>query len=111
MKDVDFLNMEKSNSVMDRGFYSESNINELFRKNHKFLIGTRTSLKLVRHKLDEIRDSFVSRSNYNLENQLYIKSFSTEWNYTATQLRTDELNIIEFYQQPGHQHQLGENYE
>jgi transposase len=91
IKDVDFLNMEKLSLVMDRGFYSEANINELFRKHHKFLIGTRTSLKLVRKKLDEVRDTFVSRPNYNSETQLYIKSFRMEWNYMENQPRTGKV--------------------
>lgn len=91
IKDIDFLQMEKLNLVMDRGFYSEGNINELFRKHHKFLIGAKTSLRLVKHKLDEIRDGFVSRQNYNSEHQLYIRSFTQEWDYKETKPRTDEV--------------------
>ncbi|SFL74536.1 IS1634 family transposase [Pelosinus propionicus] len=91
VKDIDFLKMEKLNLVMDRSFYSEANINELFRKHHKFLIGVKTSLKLVRNKLDEIRDDFVSRQYYNSENQLYIRSFTQEWDYMETKSRTGEV--------------------
>jgi transposase len=91
VKDIDFLKMEKLNLVMDRGFYSEANINGLFRKHHKFLIGVKTSLKLVRNKLDEIRDGFVSRQHYNSENQLYIRSFTQEWDYKETKPRTGEV--------------------
>ncbi len=93
VKDIDVLKMKKSNLVMNRGFYSEANINGLFRKHHKFLIGVKTSLKLVRNKLEEIRDGFVSRQHYNSENQLYIKSFTQEWDYKATKPRTGEVII------------------
>lgn len=88
IQEMDILNLKKINLVMDRGFYSEANINELFRKHHKFLIGARMSLKLIRQKLNEVRDTFVSRPHYNSETQLYIQSFRIEWNYTETQPRT-----------------------
>lgn len=91
VKDIDFLEIEKLKLVMDRGFYSEANIHELFRKHHKFLIGTKTSLRLVKHKLDEIRDGFVSRPNYNSENQLYIRSFAQDWDYKETKPRSGEI--------------------
>ena len=91
LQDIDFLKMKKLNLVMDRGFYSEANINELFRKHHKFLIGVRTSLKLIRTKLDENRTDFVSRPNYNSETQLYIKSVCTDWNYKENKARTGEV--------------------
>jgi transposase len=91
MKDIDFLKVKKLNLVMDRGFYSEANINELFRRHHKFLSGIRITLIFVRQKLDEIRKGFVSRSNYNSEIQLYFKSCSMEWDYTEKQPRTGKV--------------------
>ncbi len=93
VKDIDILKTEKLNLVMDRGFYSEANINELFRKHHKFLIGGKISLKLIRNKLNEIRDGFVSRQHYNSENQLYIRSFTQEWDYKEIKPRTGEVII------------------
>ncbi len=47
LKDIDFLALEKVKLVMDRGFYSERNINELMKPHHKFLIGARTSLHIT----------------------------------------------------------------
>lgn len=91
VKDADFLSINKLNLVMDRGFYSEGNINELFRKHHKFLIGVKKSLKLVRQKLNEIREGFATRPNYNSESQLYIRSFTQEWEYKETKPRSGEV--------------------
>ena len=46
LADINFLNLEKVQLVMDRGFYSEANINALFRRHYKFLISTRTPYAL-----------------------------------------------------------------
>ena len=90
IKDVDFLNLEKLKLVMDRGFYSGKNINDLMKHHHKFLIGVTTSLTIVSRRLDKIRDDFVTRFNYNSEMKLYIQSFTEEWNYTEEHPRTGE---------------------
>jgi transposase len=91
IKDVDFLNLEKLKLVMDRGFYSEKNINDLMKHHHKFLIGVKTSLKIVSSRLDSIRSDFVTRYNYNSELKLYIMSFTEEWDYTEEKPRSGEI--------------------
>lgn len=91
LKDIDFLQLDKVKIVMDRGFYSEANINRLFHDHHKFLIGVKTSLKFVRQKLDDIRDNFATRSNYHSGTKLYIQSFTMDWNYEEQKPRTGEL--------------------
>jgi transposase len=75
---------------MDRGFYSEKNINDLMKHHHKFLIGVKMSLKFVSRILDRERDDFVTRFNYNSELKLYIKSFTEEWDYTEKKSRSGE---------------------
>ncbi len=87
IKDVDFLDLVKLCLVMDRGFYSEKNINGLYKHHHKFLIGARLSLKLISSHLDQIRDDFVTRANYNSELHLYVRSFTDEWDYTEEKPR------------------------
>ena len=47
---MDFLNLKKVHLVMDRGFYSKDNINELYKGHHKFLIGAKLSLRLVKEQ-------------------------------------------------------------
>ena len=84
LDDMDFLEIKKVNLVMDRGFYSEANINELYKNHHKFLIGAKLSLKLVNPHLEEVRTKLSSRSNYSSKYQLYYDSVMTEWSYTET---------------------------
>ena len=75
LADINFLNLEKVQLVMDRGFYSEANINALFRRHYKFLISARTSLRFVRRKLDEVCGSLISRQHYTSQYGLYFASF------------------------------------
>lgn len=51
LEDLDILGFGKTKFVMDRGFYSEENINGLYREHVKFLVGTRLSLKFIKKKI------------------------------------------------------------
>ena len=46
--------------VMDRGFYSETNVNALYKDHLKFLLAASTSLKLIRRELDRVKDELDS---------------------------------------------------
>ncbi len=48
LAELDVLGFSKMKLVMDRGFYSEDNINALFKKHLKFLISVRMSLSFIR---------------------------------------------------------------
>jgi hypothetical protein len=87
LADINFLNLEKVQLVMDRGFYSEANINALFRRHYKFLISARTSLRFVRRKLDEVCGSMISRQHYTSKYGLYFASFMLDWGYSEIKKR------------------------
>jgi transposase len=91
LADINFLNLEKVQLVMDRGFYSADNINALFRQHYKFLISTRTSLLFVRQKLDEVCGKMISRPYYSSKYGLYYDSFTLDWDYTETKKRSGEV--------------------
>lgn len=91
VKDVDFLKLENLKIFMDRGFYSEKNINDLMKHHHKFLIGARLSLNLVSNRLNKIRDDIVTRFYYNSELKLYVMSFTEQWKYTEEKPRSGEI--------------------
>jgi len=88
LDDMDFLEMKKVNLVMDRGFYSEANINELYKNHHKFLIGAKLSLKLVKPHLEAARTKLTSRNHYSSKYGLYYDSVMTEWSYIETKKRS-----------------------
>ena len=76
---------------MDRGFYSEANINDLYKHHYKFLIAAKTSLKLIKSKLDSVRGVMVTRANYSPRHGLYCTSFLTDWNYTEVKPRSGDV--------------------
>lgn len=82
LADVDFLGLGKIKLVMDRGFYSEENINALYQNHLKFLMATKVSLKFVQQELKKVRDNIRTRTNYNSTYQLYCHTTMTEWNYS-----------------------------
>ena len=81
LADLDVLGIGKIKLVMDRGFYSEVNINGLYREHLKFLIGVRISLTLVRKELDVVRDDIRQFQNYEQGLDTYGYTVPIEWNY------------------------------
>ena len=67
---------------MDRGFYSENNINALYREHIKFLVGTKLSLRFIKKNLDEVYDDIRMFYNYEEGSNTYGYTVSTQWDYT-----------------------------
>ena len=88
IRDLSFLDIDKVKLVMDRGFYSHNNINALFEKHYKFLIGVKTSLRFVQDVLDNVRDSMRTRACYSSEYGINYYSKTIEWSYTARKPRS-----------------------
>jgi len=82
LADIEFLKLGTVSLVMDRGFYSEENINAMYQKDYKFIIAVKTSLKFVQKKLDEVRATLVTRAHYSSKHRLYFTSSQEEWIYT-----------------------------
>lgn len=82
LEDLDILGFGRTKFVMDRGFYSENNINGLYKAHVKFLVGVRLSLKFIRKHLDEVYDDIRMFTNYDESVNTYGCTVSTEWDYT-----------------------------
>ena len=82
LADIDFFAYDRIKLVMDRGFYSEDNINDLYKNHLKFLIATKVSLKLVKFELDKVRDSIRTWTNYNQKYDLHACSTTINWAYS-----------------------------
>lgn len=91
LDDLDVLGFSKVKLVMDRGFYSEENINMLYKDHVKFLIGGKMSLKLIRKELDEIYDNFRGFEVFNEKYELYSRTVSAEWKYTQKRPNKDDI--------------------
>jgi transposase len=82
IEDLDVLGFHKVKLVMDRGFYSEANINGLYKEHLKFLIATKTSLSFIKKELDAVYDDSSMFSNYDNNLGVYSMTVASEWNYT-----------------------------
>lgn len=91
-EDLDILGFGKTKFVMDRGFYSEENINGLYREHVKFLVGTKLSLKFIKNNLDDVYDDIRMFNNYDDGIAAYGYTVSAEWDYT--QERPYKGNVI-----------------
>jgi len=81
LADMAFLGYSKVKLVMDRGFYSEANINSLYKNHLKFLIATKTSLNFVKAELDQSRETMRTWNNYSQKYDLHAQSTIINWAY------------------------------
>lgn len=91
LADIDFLKQDKVQLVMDRGFYSEANVNALYQKHYKFLMAARTGLSIVQKYLNPVRESMLSRANYSSKLGLNYHSQTIPWYYSESKKRSGEL--------------------
>ena len=81
LAELDILGYSKVKLVMDRGFYSEENLNALFREHVKFLIAGRMSLSFIQQNLEPLYEQFRSYDHFNDKYELYCHTVQAEWNY------------------------------
>lgn len=82
LEEFDLLKLGKVKLVMDRGFYSEENINRLFKDHDKFIIGAKCSLKYVQEHIIGWKDSIREFGNYDSNTKVYFKSETISWQYS-----------------------------
>lgn len=80
--DLDRLGFAKVKLVMDRGFYSEANMNALYHEHRKFLLSVNMSLAFVQKELEPLYEHFRTFEHYDSDYELYMNSVATTWNYT-----------------------------
>jgi len=93
LEDLKNLGLDKVKLVMDRGFYSEANINGLMKEHLKFLVAVKMSLKYVRSELDKVYEEFLTFEHYNDDYELYSTTISYDWDYT--QVRPYKGDVLE----------------
>lgn len=81
LADFRVLGFNKVKLVMDRGFYSEANINGLFREHLKFIVAIQTGLSFARREIDKVYDTIRSYENLDEQLGLYSTTILTEWDY------------------------------
>jgi len=81
LADLDDLGCQKIKLVMDRGFYSEENVNALFRDHLKFIMATKLSLNYVKTELAKVRETIRNWENYDQRYDLYAQTTVITWKY------------------------------
>lgn len=82
LEELDILGFGKAKFVMDRGFYSEKNINGLYQARVKFLIGGKMSLRFIRQAFDDVYEKIRHVSNYDDGTNTYAYTVTGEWDYS-----------------------------
>jgi len=82
LSDMDFLRLTKIHIVLDRGFFSTKNINDLYKERRKFLMGAKVSLKFIQEHLDSVRDSLRDWRNYDENHEVFATCIPIKWNYS-----------------------------
>ena len=106
LNDMDTLGHKKFKVVLDRGFFSAANINDLYKHHMKFLIAAKTSLKIVKDNLDVVRDKMCNWSNFNQDYQLYAYSMPIAWKYVQNRpykgdtIKADRRMYLHLYFSP-----------
>ncbi len=82
MQSLDFLGSAVIHFVLDSGFYSEDNVDELFRRKRKFTIAVPAGRKWVEKIFDQYYESIQSPNNYlqiDDDEALYVKTVLHKW--------------------------------
>ena len=92
LKDMEFLGCNKTKLVLDRGFYSENNINALYFEHLKFLMGAKLNLKFVATQVDQVRDTIRAWQNFLPDAETYGVTVPILWKYRrARPYKQDEI--------------------
>jgi transposase len=106
LADMNTLGYEKIKVILDRGFFSAANINDMYRHHMKFLIATRLSLKIVQTNLDAVRDKMRNWNHYHQDYQLYAFTLPITWDYAQDRpyrgdtLKADRRMYLHLYYSP-----------
>ena len=95
LAELNVLGIPKVKLVMDRGFYSEENINGLFKDHIKFLIAARISLKFIKSHLDPIYETFRSFEHYSEKYDLYAQTVQSKWTYVEMRPNKEDTVTME----------------
>jgi len=80
-QEFNVMGYQKVKVVLDRGFYSQQNINALYQHHRKFIIGTKLSLKYVREILEDERENLKLWPHLLKQFNTYGISRTIDWPY------------------------------
>jgi transposase len=81
MAEFDIMGYKKVKVILDRGFYSQNNINALYKNHQKFIIGVKLGLQYVKTILNEERENLKLWSNLQTQFGAYGICRTIKWEY------------------------------
>ena len=81
MAEFDVMGYKKVSVILDRGFYSRENINELYKNNQKFIIGVKLGINYVKEVLEQERENLKLWSHLESQFNTYGICKTIEWDY------------------------------
>jgi transposase len=81
-KDLTFLNIKNLKLVLDRGFYSEKNIDKLYISNYEFILSMKQNIKFVKECLDLSKDEIKLYSHHDKIFDMHHCMYEYEWNFS-----------------------------
>ena len=91
MHEFDVMGYKKVNVILDRGFYSKSNIDALYKGHQKFVIDVKLSLKYVKAALEEERENLKRWSLLQAQFGAYGICKTIEWDYEQERPCKDDV--------------------
>jgi transposase len=81
LKMMKWLNARRLRMVMDRGFYSERNVDDLYKKHVRFIVGVPFTTKWAHELVDSVRNSIEHYSNFHRlgEQTFFADTNATSW--------------------------------
>ena len=81
IREFDVMGYKKVNVILDRGFYSKTNIDALYKSHQKFIIGVKLSLNYVKAVLDKERETLKRWANLQTQFGAYGICRTIDWEY------------------------------
>lgn len=81
MHEFNVMGYKKVNVILDRGFYSKKNVDELYKNHQKFVLGVKLGLKYVKEVLEEERENLKLWSNLQTQFGAYGLCRMIDWEY------------------------------
>lgn len=91
LKDFRDMGCNKVKLVMDRGFYSQANIDMLLSHHLKFLVSAKMSMNWVKQHLEPIYNQIQSFETYNDQYELYTQTVKTTWQHKQERPRKGDV--------------------
>ena len=82
MKTMDFIGGKSTRFILDRGFFSQGNVNDMLNRRHHFTIAVPSGRKWVEKIIDQYHDEIASPQNYlqiNGREALYATTHLHKW--------------------------------